>query len=165
MTPYPTDFDSTGAGAGEEALAAQLRALAAEADPVPDLVLQSAFAALSMRRLDAELAAMVHDSQLDGALGVRGPFDDGDGEVRMVTFQAGDVSISAQISTSATGRSLLGQVAGADVTSVTVQTPRTQYPAEVSESGVFRLAELPTGSVRLLVSTRSGEVVGDWITV
>jgi hypothetical protein len=165
MTPYPTDFDLPGIGPADEAFAEQLRQLALEADPVPDLVYESARAALSLRRLDAELAAMVHDSLIDGMADIRGPLDDSEGEVRMVTFEASGVSISAQISTSATGRSLLGQVAGADVTSVTVQTPRGSHSAEVAESGVFRLAELPSGSVRLLIATSTGELVGDWITV
>jgi hypothetical protein len=84
----------------------------------------------------------------------------------MLAFEApGGMSISAQISTSATGRSLLGQVAGAEVTSVSVQTPRGEHPATIRESGLFELADLPSGSVRLLISTPAGEVVGDWITV
>ena len=40
----------------DEALLERLRALAAQADPVPDLVLESAKAAFLMRRLDAEVA-------------------------------------------------------------------------------------------------------------
>jgi hypothetical protein len=165
MTPYPTDFDLPGIGPAEEALGEQLRQLALEADPVPDMVYEAARAALALRRIDAELAAMVHDSQVDGMAGVRGPLDDSEGEVRMLEFSSPGLSISAQISTSATGRSLLGQVAGAEVTSVSVQTPQGEHVAEIAESGVFRLAELPSGSVRLLIGTPSGNVVGDWITV
>ena len=162
MTPYP---DSDVAGPAEEALAEQLRRIALEADPVPELVLESARAALSLRRLDAELAEMVHDSELDGLLGVRGDADDADGGVRMLSFEAPGVSISAQITTSDAGHSLLGQVAGADVTAVSVQTPTGEIEAELGEGGVFRLADVPSGSLRLVVTTGAGEVVGDWVTV
>jgi hypothetical protein len=48
---------------------------------------------------------------------------------------------------------------------VTVQTPRDQHATELGESGVFRLENVPSGSLRLLVATPRGEVVGDWITV
>jgi hypothetical protein len=148
----------------DEALAAQLSRIATEADPVPTLVLESAFAALSLRRLDAELARMVHDSEVDGMAGVRGPADDASGEIRMLAFEAPGLSISAQISTGAT-RSLLGQVAGAEVSGVFVQTPGSRLPAELSDGGVFRFENLPSGSLRLVIGTPSGEVVGDWITV
>jgi hypothetical protein len=164
MTSHPTDF-SASSGPAEEALASQLARIAAEADPVPSLVFESAFAALAMRRIDAELAKMVHDSEVDGLAGVRGAADDADGGVRRLAFEAPGLSISAQISSSPESRSLLGQVAGADVSAVTVQTPREQLPAQLGEAGVFRLDNLPTGSLRLLVNTPRGEVVGDWITV
>jgi hypothetical protein len=163
MTPYPTDSDV--AGAGEEALAERLRQLAAEADPVPELVLESARAALSLRRLDAELAEMVHDSELDGTGAVRGATDDAEGEVRMLSFEAPGISITAQISTSETSRTLLGQVAGAQVRAVTVQTPAEEYAAELGDAGTFRIDSVPSGSLRLVIVTTGGEVVGDWVTV
>jgi hypothetical protein len=163
MTPYPTDADF--AGPAEEALAEQLRRIAIEADPVPELVLESARAALSLRRLDAELAEMVHDSDIDGVAAVRGPADDAEGNVRLLSFEAPGMSISAQISTSATTRSLLGQVAGAQATSVALQTPRDEYLAELADAGMFRLDHLPAGPVRLVVATANRAVVGDWITI
>jgi hypothetical protein len=163
MTPYPTESEV--AGPAEEALAERLRQLALEADPVPDLVLESARAALAFRRLDAELAKIVHDSELDGVGAVRGLADDAEGEVRLLSFEAPGLSISAQISTSATKRSLLGQVAGAPITAVSVQTPEAQYPAELGDAGMFRYDGLPSGALRLLVRTTTREVVGDWVTV
>jgi hypothetical protein len=162
MTPYPIDSDV--AGPAEEALAAQLRRIAAEADPVPDLVLASARAALSLRRLDAELAEMVHDSEVDGMAGVRGAADDAAGGVRLLSFEAPGVSISAEISTTPAGGTLLGQVAGAEVLSVSVQTPTAQHPTELGDAGTFRLDRLPTGTLRLVVTTTAGKIVGDWLT-
>jgi hypothetical protein len=149
----------------DEALASRLARIAAEADPVPSLVLESAFAALSLRRLDAELARMVHDSEVDGLAGVRGAADDASGEVRMLSFEAPGLSISAQISSAAGTRSLLGQVAGSAVSGVAVQTPASSWPAALDDGGVFRFENLPSGSLRLVIDTPRGEVVGDWITV
>ncbi len=163
MTPYPAESDF--AGPAEEALAEQLRRIAADADPVPELVLESARAALSLRTIDAELAEMVHDSDIDGLVGVRGEADDAEGDVRLLSFEAPGLSISAQISTVAGTRSLLGQVAGAQVTAVAVQTPTAEYPAELADAGVFRLDDVAAGPVRLVVATTARTVVGDWITV
>lgn len=163
MSPYPTDADF--AGAAEEALAERLRRIAIEADPVPELVLASARAALSLRRLDAELARMVHDSDIDGLASVRGAADDASGDVRLLSFEAPGLSITAQISTSNAGRSLFGQVVGADATEVSIQTPRERRPAILAHAGVFRLADVPSGSLRLIVTTTAGEVVGDWVTI
>jgi len=163
MTPYPADADF--AGPAEEALAEELRRIAVEADPVPDLVLEAARAALSLRRLDAELAEMVHDSDIDGFASVRGAADDAGGDVRMISFEAPGMVISAQISRSGTTCSLLGQVAGVEPTSVALQTPRDEYPAELANAGMFRLDTVPAGPVRLVVATPTRAVVGDWITV
>jgi len=163
MTPYPADADF--AGPAEEALAEELRRIAIEADPVPDLVLETARAALSLRRLDAELAEMVHDSDIDGFASVRGAADDADGDVRMISFEAPGMVISAQISRSETARSLLGQVAGVEPTAVALQTPREEYQAELATAGMFRLDTVPAGPVRLVVATATRAVVGDWITV
>ena len=163
MSPYPTDAEF--AGPAEEALAERLRRIAVEADPVPELVLASARAALSLRRLDAELARMVHDSDIDGLTSVRGAADDAHGDVRLLSFEAPGVSITAQISTSDAGRSLFGQVVGVEASAVSVQTPRGQQLAILADAGVFRLADVPSGSVRLIVTTPGGDVVGDWVTV
>jgi hypothetical protein len=163
MTPYPTDADF--AGHAEEALAERLRQIAVEADPVPDLVLESARAALSLRRLDSELAEIMHDSDIDGIGAVRGPADDGDGDVRLLSFEAPGVSITAQLSTAEDERWLIGQVAGAEVVAVSLQTPSGGHAAELGDGGTFRLDTVPTGPVRLLVRTTAGEVVGDWVTV
>jgi len=162
MTPYPTDADF--AGHAEEALAERLRRIAAEADPVPNLVLESARAAIALRRLDAELAEIMHDSEVDEIGAVRGPADDAEGDVRLLSFEASGVSITAQISVSGAGRTLFGQVAGAEVIEVSVQTPTERLPAEVGDAGTFRLDDVPTGPLRLIVTTAAGEVVGDWVT-
>lgn len=163
MTPYSTGSDV--AGPAEEALADRLRRLANEADPVPELVLAAARAALSLRRLDAELAEMVHDSDVDELSTVRGAADDADGAVRLLSFEAPGMSISAQITTSEAGHSLLGQVAGTAATAVTVQTPSAQHATTLGEAGLFRLDRVPSGPLRLVVATASHEVVGDWVTV
>ena len=77
----------------DQELLLRLGVLARAADPAPAEVLELGRAALSMRRLDAELAELVADS--DAALaGVRGAGS----TVRLLTFEAGELVVEAQVS-------------------------------------------------------------------
>ena len=60
----------------DEDLLERLRAICEEVDPTPDLVIEMARAAFSLRRLDAELAELVLDSA-DAAWRNRGVADGG----------------------------------------------------------------------------------------
>ena len=80
----------------DTALLLRLGAIAAEVDPVPDLVLEAGRAAFLLRRLDAELAELVADSATDRA-GVRG------GDDRLLSFEAGETSLELQV-TARSGR-------------------------------------------------------------
>src|ERR1700732_817424 len=91
----------------DERLLAQLRHLARTADPVPDEVVFAARGSFAWRRVDADLAALTFDSLLDdaGLATVRS----GDA-VRLVTFDAGDVSVELEITARGPRRRLLGQL-------------------------------------------------------
>src|ERR1700736_6555418 len=91
----------------EEHLLGERRALARAVDPVPAEVTFAAKGSLAWRRIDAELAELTFDSLLEDAAlaGVRG----GD-TVRLVTFEAGDVSVEVEITDAGDRRRLIGQL-------------------------------------------------------
>ena len=149
---------------GDDELLAWLRRIAAEADPVPELVIQAARSAFGLRDLDARLAELVRDSAVDvPATAVRG------GDRRMLSFEAGDVAVECEITERDLRRDILGQlvgglaagidaeVAGTEVTS----TQRVTVP--VDERGRFSVRDLPAGPVRLRCRLADGTtVVTSW---
>ena len=149
---------------GDDELLAQLRRIAAEADPVPELVIQAARSAFGLRDLDARLAELVRDSAVDvPATAVRG------GDRRMLSFEAGDVAVECEITERDLRRDILGQlvgglaagidaeVAGTEVTS----TQRVTVP--VDERGRFSVRDLPAGPLRLRCRLADGTtVVTSW---
>jgi hypothetical protein len=149
---------------GDDELLAQLRRIAAEADPVPELVIRAARSAFGLRDLDARLAELVRDSAVDvPATAVRG------GDRRMLSFEAGDVAVECEITERDLRRDILGQlvgglaagidaeVAGTEVTS----TQRVTVP--VDERGRFSVRDLPAGPVRLRCRLADGTtVVTSW---
>lgn len=131
---------------------ARLRALFAQADPVPPLLDEAARAAFAWRTIDAELAELLEDAAL-----VRG----GDGP-RQLSFEAPSLGIELEVvATGARSRRVTGQLLPAEPATVRVERPGTDV-SEVAadELGRFEL-ELPAGVVRLLV----GRVATDWVTI
>lgn len=145
----------------DESLLRRLGAIAEEADPVPGPVLEAARAALSMRRLDAELAELVHDSALEAA-GVRGP-----GE-RLLSFEAGGFCLELQVTPRGRRVDLLGQLDGLTATgaAVTVESSGGPLEAAVDDQGTFRVRDVAAGRIRLHVTVRGRPAVTtSWVTV
>ncbi len=136
----------------EEELMARLRAAAAELDPVPQHVLAAARAALATRRLDEELATLVADSALADA-GVRAA----DADVRLLSFEAGEVSLELQVEYRGDEVSVRGLVTGAAGDAV-VEVAGERHPVPVDE-GWFAVTGLPRGATRVVVGT----VVTSWV--
>ena len=151
----------------DDAFLARLRRIAAEADPVPEIVIQAARWAFGLRELDARLAELVRDSAVDvPANAVRGA------DQRLLSFEAGDIAVECEITERDTRRDIIGQlvgalaagidaeVAGTDVTSTqTVTVP-------VDERGRFSVRDLPAGPVRLRCRLADGTtVVTSWAAV
>src|ERR1700760_5104045 len=92
----------------DEALIEQLRNTL-QADAVPQSVTEAAKAALTWRRIDAELAELLSDSALDAepALARGGAL------VRSVSFSAGATTVDLEIHEDGDGRTLLGQLSPA----------------------------------------------------
>src|SRR5437667_5408571 len=136
--------DATNAEALAEATLAQLRGVATVADPTPSLVLESAKAAFGLRRLDAELAELVHDSAIDAdAVLVRG-----DDDVRMLSFENVDIAVEMQVTPRNHSHVLLAFVTGA-TGSVTVEHSAGEISVELDDAGRLRVEGIPAGPFRL----------------
>jgi hypothetical protein len=144
-------------------LEVRLRRLAQAADPVPELVLETARAAFTLRTLDAELAELVHDSAVDPDLVlVRGP---GDADVRMLSFEHGSVAVDLQVSETAAGRELLGLVTGA-AGDVEVEQAGGRTTVPLDDAGRFVVQGLATGPVRLHLHAEDGTAITtSWVTL
>lgn len=140
---------------GDDALVARLRAVAAEADPVPADVRALASAAFALRDLDAELAVLVHDSATrDRELaGVRG-----DDDVRLLSYDAAALGIELQVVARGDRRDVMGQVVGT-ATSVVLETGVGEQEVSPDAFGIFRAEDLAPGRVRVRVGTPGGLTV------
>jgi hypothetical protein len=129
----------------DDELIAHLSHIAAVADPVPELLLSAARDAFALRDLDARVAELVRDSDVDAPVAlVRG-----DGP-RMLSFESGDVAVECEITPRAARRDLFGQLVGATVARVDAQSAsRDAGTAAVDGDGCFRLPGLPPGPLRL----------------
>jgi hypothetical protein len=147
----------------DEAMIDRLRTLAAQVDPPPDIVLESARAAVLMRRIDAELAELVLDSAVDaGPVLVRGSEDD---SVRMLSFETATLSVEVQVTHTDASRSVLGVVSGASGT-VEVETVQGRRTVEIDALGRFSASDVPPGTVRLhLVADDGTPVTTSWVSL
>ncbi|CAL9548350.1 hypothetical protein SUDANB95_04343 [Actinosynnema sp. ALI-1.44] len=139
----------------DDELVERLRSIANRVDPVPDWVERAARAALTTRRLDEELAELVHDSW-DAPQLVRSGEDD----VHLLAFETGDVSVDVQAEGGGL-RALVGGVSG----EVVVETPVGQRRVGIGPDGWVAVPELPHRTVRLRLTREDGRaVVTPWFT-
>jgi hypothetical protein len=141
----------------------RLRVIIERVDPVPEPLLAAALDSYTWRTVDSELAGLVLDSATedDGAL-VRGRED-----VRLLSFSAGDLTIDIQVSSSAQGRRLVGQLAPPRHGSVQIRQRSGVTDLDTDELGRFR-GLLRNGPFSLMCSSGTQEtpaVVTDWITI
>jgi hypothetical protein len=148
----------------DQALIGQLRD-AFRADAVPSRVTDAAKAALSWRRVDAELAELLSDSALDAEPTLaRG----GAPLVRSVGFSAGGVIIDLEIQHDGERRVLLGQLSPAAQRTVAVQRADAAESATTrsDELGRFRIGLEDGGTVRLRIADDSGAAIETaWIPI
>ncbi|HSV66973.1 MAG TPA: hypothetical protein VLJ59_13815 [Mycobacteriales bacterium] len=148
----------------DETLLRRLRTVLDEVDPTPDLVMLSARSAFSLRRLDAELAELVRDSydQPVGAVAVRAA---GLADVRMLSFEVGPLSVELQVTERDGARQLVAHVTGVTLAKAILES--TDLPRELAtDDGVLVAEEVPTGRLRLRLSTVDGPTyVTSWVLV
>lgn len=141
----------------DDELLAGLRRAAAAADPVPDLVTRAAEAALSTRRLDEELAELVHDSELVAPGQVRA-----DDDVRLLSFETTGVSVELQVEYAAGRVSLRGLVSGASGEAL-VEVAGERRAVPIDDEGWFVATGLPRGATRVRVTADDGrDITTGW---
>ena len=146
----------------DDVLEARLRALSAEFDPAPDLVVDGAKAAWELRDLDSQLATLVADSWSDTqAVATR----DSTGTLRMLTFTSEGASIEVDVETDpVTGtRRLRGFVTGAEG-DLLVETGVARVLVPIVD-GQFDVDGLGGGPARLSAGGGGGRIVTTWISL
>jgi hypothetical protein len=125
-------------------------------DPVPADAVAAANAA-NLVHLDDELAELVFDSLVDErTIGLR---DDPGGDVRSLTFAAGDYTIELDL----TEADLVGQVTPAEAAALELVQPAGRRPLETDEWGRFHTPVAP-GPLRLRLTGAAGWTATPWIT-
>jgi hypothetical protein len=149
----------------DDALELELRQLAARLDPVPPELVQAATAAFSWRNIDAELAELVFDSLLDtdqAALVRSSPGR------RLVSFQTPELTIDVEVTTTASGRDVMGQITPPQRAAVEIRHRAGVVSTDADEQGSFRSASLQTGPMSLRVRPAGGAappIVTDWLSI
>ena len=154
----PVSFDDDD-GEGDRLLAAL-----AAADPPPADIVESARGIYSWRTIDAELAELSYDSELDeeALAGVRGA-----GELRQLTFEAEGVRLDVEVTTGPPTR-LVGQLAPPGVARVEVRSPESSVTVDTDDHGRFSVTELPSGPVSLRctpLTSGGGTVETGWVVI
>jgi hypothetical protein len=148
----------------DDELEAELRALAADREPVPAELLRAAVDAFAWRDIDAELAELSYDSLADAdeAALVRGS----PGQ-RLVSFAAGELTIDVEVAGTGPGRTVMGQIAPPQRATVDIRYPGDTVTVEADELGRFRSGPLPPGPASLRLRPPPGgdgpAIVTDWI--
>ncbi|HSK26532.1 MAG TPA: hypothetical protein VK894_06440 [Jiangellales bacterium] len=146
----------------ERRLLDALRAGLAEADPVPEVLVEAAKASFTWRTVDAELAELVADTALE-ARAVRGQ-----GGPRLLTFAAGPTTLVVEVDASGAGRRLLGQIVRPRRAEVEVRHAGGTVSVAADDLGRFRVDTVPAGPLSLSCRfPEAGEqpVVTSWVTV
>lgn len=150
----------------ETGLEEELRRAAARFDPLPEGLLRAAAAAFTWRTIDTELAELVFDSLVDHdeASLVRGP-----PERRLLSFQAGELTIDLEVTSTESARSLVGQLVPPRRADIEIRGADAAIAADADELGRFRAGPLPAGPMSLRCSTvpraPGAAIVTDWVSI
>ena len=144
----------------DDVLLHRLGAVFDRLDPTPPEVVTEARALFGLRRLDEQLAELVRDSAEDrgGLLAVRG-----EGDVRLISFETGPVTVELQVTERGTLRDLVAQVSGTAVVGAEVETSTGRRDVPVEDS-LFSAEDVPAGLLRLRLRTAAGrDLVTSWV--
>jgi hypothetical protein len=142
-------------------LLAELRDVAARADPVPSSVLAGAKAAFSWRTIDAELAELTADSVFSGA-GVRSA-----DAARLLTFEGPGLEVEVEVTHVGALRRLNGQLVPPGEATVTVRWTDGSSGVDADQMGRFSVDAVRAGAVSIEVR-RSGSlhpIVTSWVSI
>ena len=131
----------------DDELVAELRRVVLEIDPVPDAVRIAARAALDWRTLDAEFAALVHDSTVDEpALAVRGA--DGPRSLRFETDHL-EIEVEAEPQSGAQTLRITGQLVPPQTAQIGISAGDELVLTRADARGRFTAAGVVPGPLRL----------------
>lgn len=157
MTDYPLDE------AEFESLHADLQD-AGRLEAVPLDVVAAVKAAIVWRTMDAELAELTYDSELDelATAGARSG-----GESRMLTFEGSGLMVEVESFPSGSGRRLMGQFVPPGPGRVDIRHGGGTTTVEADEVGRFSADAIAPGpvSLRCQAADGSGPIVTDWVVV
>ena len=145
----------------DDVLLARLGGIAATVDPVPELVTRSGYAALSTRRLDEELAELLMDSELVEAGRLRAAGD----RTRVMSFATDTVSLELQVEGDGEQKALRGFVSGVagDLRiDVAVESATQSRDVTLDDEGWFVLTPIPTGALRVRLTTQTRVAITGW---
>ncbi len=150
-----------------ERLWQELGVVIAHASPVPPEVIQGGRDSFTWRTIDAELAALAHDSDADDPAGALVRAAD---TPRMLTFEAPGLTVEVEVVVVGSRRRLIGQLDPPQRASVTVRRHQgSSVTVEADALGRFRTEDLPAGlsSLRchLAGTEEAASVVTDWVTL
>jgi hypothetical protein len=142
----------------DDRLLDELQAALRQAGEATPTMVAAGQAAFSWRTVDAELAALTHDSLRDELVGVRGATS----PTRTLVFSGAQVSVELEL----TDDSLAGQLIPPGPGEVTVWRPGGEFAsAAADELGCFDVDRPRSGLIRLRCRTSSGDLVTDWFRV
>jgi hypothetical protein len=148
----------------DRALLGHLAAVLDQVRPVPRDVVRSAKGLFALRTLDAELAAMAYDSLLDDDTLDDTVLARSNGGPRIVTFEAGELTLEVEVDARPGGRRLVGQLVPAQPAALELRQPTVDPSGSIAttadEFGRF-LLPMPAEAtvVRVRVTTADGRVV------
>lgn len=147
----------------DHALLAHLGSAFEILDPVPREAIESARGSLGWRNPDAALAELVADSLIDTAQ-VRTGRAPGP---RLLTFEAGTLSIEVEVAEEGDRRRLLGQLVPPARADVVIRWLGGQISTQADEIGRFSASDVPAGQVSLSCTPeRATEPVAtSWVTI
>jgi hypothetical protein len=145
-----TEAEPTSWASDDEALFDRLREIVNTEDAPPAILLELARQSFGLRQVDAELAALAADSDVDtAAVAVR----DGRSESgpRLLTFESPALTVEIEVSGSGRHHRLFGQIDPPGVARIDVRQPSTPQPRsiDVDDQGRFVVENLAAGPISL----------------
>jgi hypothetical protein len=140
----------------------ELRALAAETDPVPPHVLAAARGSYTWRTIDAELAGLVYDSVLDTERLATVRSAD---TVRLLTFETAELAIELEVTLVAGSRRILGQLVPPGPGALELRHGGGLLELEADAHGRFAAEGVEAGPVSLRCRRAGAAIETEWVAI
>ena len=146
---------------------AELRAIVAHLDPVPQLLDDAARAAFGWRTVDAEIAELLRDSADATSDEEAGLLVRSGGGPRQLSFESPQLGIEIEVTeTGPRERRLAGQLLPPGEATVTVERPgQERLSVQADDLGRFVLDGLRAGALRLHVALRGAQIAIPWTSI